>query len=580
MWSLCGSAADSGQALLAGASAKISLRDFSGAQVILNRLLSQQPNLAEAHNLLGVCAAELGDPEAAASSFRKAIQLKPGYAGAYLNLASALLKIDRQGEALDAIKHAVALQPNILTTDPQAFTMNYLLGLDYAQHGEVRRAAELFQSSIRQKPNFTPARLALGKLLLAGKHEDGALKQFEAILAVDPNEPSALGNAALIYARRADYVRSIRYLGRAYELDQGNTALALALAEARIRAGQTSEADGLISQLQSAGRLTEETRRVLALVWLNCGHPEEGAALAGNEPPLAGEFRDAAVKQARQDFLHSNYRTAAGNLEVAKKMGAPGAEVHRLLGNCYYELDEPKQASDEFQAALRLDPDNEQSYFNLGMLYLKYRTPELATLVFEHGLKQLPNSALLWVGLGLSQHLAERTDQAESSLKKALELDPGLTDAYVVLGDILESANKLPDALEIFKSAIERKPDLYIGYFYYGKIILKMNESKPTEAVTALRRAIQLKPEFAEAHYELGRALEQTGDAAGAIAEYKESTLRDPALAGSQYRLALLYKKQGDAKRAELAMSAFKKAQAAEGRDTVMKKLEYRIGKD
>jgi tetratricopeptide (TPR) repeat protein len=261
-------------------------------------------------------------------------------------------------------------------------------------------------------------------------------------------------------------------------------------------------------------------------------------------------------------------------------MGASGAEVHRLLGNCYYELDEPKQASDEFQAALRLDPDNEQTYFNLGMLYLKYRTPELATLVFEHGLKQLPNSGLLWVGLGLSQHLAERTDQAELSLKKALELDPSLTDAYVVLGDILESANKLPDALEIFKRAIDRRPDLYIGYFYYGKIILKMNDSKPAEAVTALRKSIQLRPEFAEAHYELGRALEQTGDAAGALAEYKESALRDPAQAGSQYRLALLYKKQGDAKRAELAMSAFKKAQAAEGRDTVMKKLEYRIAKE
>ena len=63
-----------------------------------------------------------------------------------------------------------------------------------------------------------------------------------------------------------------------------------------------------------------------------------------------------------------------------------------------------------------------------------------------------------------------------------------------------------------------------------------MNDSKPAEAVTALRKSIQLRPEFAEADYELGRALEQTGDAAGALAEYKESALRDPAQAGSQYK--------------------------------------------
>ena len=311
-------------------------------------------------------------------------------------------------------------------------------GLRATWGGGARRSAfPIFDSP---EAGLYASTFGAGKLLLAERQEDGALQQFEAILTVDPNEPSALGERGTdTRGRRADYLRSIRYLERAYEVDRGNTTLALALAEARIRAGETSEADGLISELQSAGRLTEETRRVLALVWLNCGHPEKGAALAGDDLSFAGEFREAAVKEARQDFLHSNYRTAAGNLEVAKKMGASGAEVHRLLGNCYYELDEPKQASDEFQAALRLDPDNEQTYFNLGMLYLKYRTPGVGHAGVRDGLKQLPNSGLLWVGLGLSQHLAERTDQAELSLKKALELDPSLTDAYVVLGDILEA---------------------------------------------------------------------------------------------------------------------------------------------
>ncbi len=550
---LSAAANDSGQALLAAASTKIGQRDFSGAQTILTKLLSAEPNLAEAHNLLGVCAAELGDPEAAAASFRQAIQLKPSYAAAYLNLASALLKTGKQSEAVAAIKQAVALQPNILATDPKSSTMNYLLGLDYAQQGQIKRAQESLEASVRLQPDFIQARMVLGKLLLSQKQEAGALKQFEAILTIEPNNPSALGNAGLIYARRAEYVKAIRCLGKAYEADPGSTPLALALAEARIRGGETNEAASLISQLESSGRLTTDARRVLAQVW---------------------------VKQARQDFLRNDYRAAAAKLEAVKKGDSSSAEVHRLLGNCYYQLDQPKQASDEFQAALRIDPRNEQTYFNLGMLYLKYRTPELATLVFEHGLKELPNSPLLWMGMGLSQHLAERTDQAETSLKKALELDPGFTDAYVVLGDILETANKLPDALDVFRTAIAKRPDLYIGYFYYGQIILKMNDGKPVEAVAALRKAIQLRPEFAEAHYELGRALERMGDTPGAVAEYQESARRDPSQAGSQYRLALLYRKQGDAKRAELAMSAFKKAQAAEGQNNVMKKLEYRLGKE
>ena len=71
--SLCGGlqcrAADAVNGLLADASEKIGARDFAGAETILTRLIQSQPDLAEAHNLMGVCEAQLGAlDEAAASS--------------------------------------------------------------------------------------------------------------------------------------------------------------------------------------------------------------------------------------------------------------------------------------------------------------------------------------------------------------------------------------------------------------------------------------------------------------------------------------------------------------------------------
>jgi len=147
-----------------------------------------------------------------------------------------------------------------------------------------------------------------------------------------------------------------------------------------------------------------------------------------------------------------------------------------------------------------------------------------------------------------------------------------------VLGDVLESDNKLEEALPIFQTAMQKQPELYIGYFYYGKILLKMNDGRLDQAIEALRRAVQLRSEFAEGHYELGQALEHAGRNEQAIVEYEASVERDPNLAASQYRLALLYRKRGDAARADLAMAAFKKAQSAQAGDGVIKKLEYRIG--
>ena len=578
LWAQQGYAASAEQALLAEASQEIGARDFTSAKRVLAGLLTDNPSIAEAHNLMGVCEVELGALDDAASSFRRAIELRPAYASAHLNLASVLLTQGKQSEATLALKKSLALDPKALASDPHAASMHYLLAIDYAQRGQTKQAEESLQSAIQLKPDFSGARIALAKLLLADKLEDAALEQFNAVVAREPNQVFALGNVGLIYARRGDYAKAVEPLARAYVLDRDSTPLAFALAEADIRVGRYADADRVISELQVAGRLTSDARRILASVWLQAGQSGKGAELVKPEPDLAKRYRDTVLRQAQEDFLHNQYQGAVAKLEAVRSLGSQDFTYYNLLGTAYYELGNAREASDEFQNALRLDPKNEQVYFNLGMLYLKFRTPELANLVFEHGLKEVPGSPLLWMGMGLTQHLAEQTEKAAVALKKAIELDPAFTDAYIVLGDVLESDNKLEDALPVFEAAIRKQPDSYIGYFYCGKILLKMNDGRLEQAIEQLRKTVQLAPDFAEGRYELGRALEHAGKTREAISEYEASTRRDPALAESHYRLAVLYRKQGDATHADLAMTAFKKAQAAQQSDTVMKKLEYRIG--
>jgi tetratricopeptide (TPR) repeat protein len=529
-------ASDTGQALLSEASQKISAHDCAGAEAILTRLLEDHPKIPEAYNLKGVCEVESGALAMAAASFRHAIELKPAYPAAQLNLAGALQKQGKQAET-----------------------------------------EEVLRSAIRLKPDFTEARIDLAKLLLADKKDDDALEQFEAVIAREPDQVFALGNAGLIFARRSDYPKAVERLSKAHTLDPNSTPLALALAEAQIRAGRQDDAERVISDLRATGRLTGDAARVLASVWLQLGQPVKGAALVKQEPRLAAAYRETVMRRAQEDFINSRYQAVAAELEAVRDIMAPDFTFHKLLGTAYYELGDARKASDELQAAIRLDPKNEQVYFDLGMLYLKFHTPELASLVFEHGLNELPDSPLLWMGMGLTQHLADQTDKAATALKKAIALDPGFTDAYVVLGDVLESDNKLEEAMPVFQDAIQKQPNLYIGHFYYGRILVKMNDGRMEQAIGELRKAVELRPEFAEGHYQLGLALEHTGRTAEAIAEYEASVRRDPALAEGQYRLALLYRKQGDVSRADVAMAAFKKAQAAQQNGTAEKKLEYRI---
>ena len=141
------------------------------------------------------------------------------------------------------------------------------------------------------------------------------------VIARDPKNVFALGNAGLIFARRSDYGKAIERLSAAHALDPDSTALALALAEAQIRLGRQADADRLISELRSTGRLTTDAARILASVCLQSGQPAKGAELAKMDPKLAAMYRDAAVRRAQQDFQDNQYQRVATRTGSSEELG-------------------------------------------------------------------------------------------------------------------------------------------------------------------------------------------------------------------------------------------------------------------
>jgi tetratricopeptide (TPR) repeat protein len=282
------------------------------------------------------------------------------------------------------------------------------------------------------------------------------------------------------------------------------------------------------------------------------------------------------MARAKQQFVNNRFKDAVNTLEAIRSMRPQDAGFHDLFGLALYETGDAKKASDELQQAIKLEPGNPDWYFQLGLVYLKHHTPDLAEIVFEHGLAQLPNSAWLWLGLGLSQHFGDDTARAQKSVRKALLLDPGLVEGYVLLGDILESDGRLSEARDVFTQAIAKKPNLYIGYYYCGKVALEAGESQTQQALAFLTRAIDLNPNFAEGHFERGRALEQSGKFQEAVAEYKTSLAKNSSLSQAHYRLALVYRKLGQARVADNELALFQKTKVKE-KDTVLQRLDYQI---
>jgi tetratricopeptide (TPR) repeat protein len=385
----------------------------------------------------------------------------------------------------------------------------------------------------------TASHLTRAQTLLAAGHEDAALVELEALLRSEPKNLFALGNAGLILGRRGQFSRAAEYLSRAHNLKPNDVQLGLALLEVSARSGRKGDTERVAADLRNSRKLSGEQALAAAQLLFRTGNAPAAAAMASAGP-------------------------------------VNSVERHDLLGSIYGEMGDVQKASDQLQEAIRLAPADDQRYFRLGMLYLKYRTPSLAVLVFGNGVERRPDSPMLWLGLGVSQCLDEKLGPAEISLRKSIELNSHFSDAYLLLGDMLEQ-ERPQEAIKIFRRAMTEHPDLPVAFYYYGRLALQLNEGSIEDTISVLRKAVAMEPSFADSHYELGRALEQAGKVDEAIPEFDKCLQLNPKLFRAQYRLAILYKKRGDAEKANIALKAFQQAQKSEDPDLEMKRLQYEI---
>ena len=111
----------------------------------------------EGHNTLGTVLAALGASEDAAVSFRRALELRPGFAGAAINLGAALYRADDVEAGLAAYQNAAEMLPN-------AAEAHVGIGVCAMALGQMEVAVVAFQTAIAEKPDHAEALFNLATL--------------------------------------------------------------------------------------------------------------------------------------------------------------------------------------------------------------------------------------------------------------------------------------------------------------------------------------------------------------------------------------------------------------------------------
>lgn len=115
---------------------------------------------------------------------------------------------------------------------------------------------------------------------------------------------------------------------------------------------------------------------------------------------------------------------------------------------------------------------------------------------------------------------------------------PALQFGWKVLGAVLQQSNRLEESLGPFKRAIEIAPDDAEAHFNLGTTfeeLVRLNEAR-----SAYEKAIALNNSFAEAHLNLGTTLEALGEISSAEESYKRAIAAKPDCAKALLNLGSL----------------------------------------
>lgn len=124
---------------------------FHDAEVLCRRLLQEQPNNADAWQLLGMLGHQAGQPQAAIELIRRALSLAPDQAGYWNNLATVYHDIGDLDKAAQCLTEALRRRPDY------AAAHNNLGEVNKAR-GRIGDALASYRAALAHQPDLVPAR--------------------------------------------------------------------------------------------------------------------------------------------------------------------------------------------------------------------------------------------------------------------------------------------------------------------------------------------------------------------------------------------------------------------------------------
>ncbi len=292
---------------------------------------------------------------------------------------------------------------------------------------------------------------------------EGAIREYQAYLALRPEHVEARSNLGAALARLGRYADAIEQYKRAMALDGRNQGIRFNLAMAYYKTARIVSAS---KELETVVAAQPENRKAL-LLFADCNlrMGEFKKVIELLTPVEKADPDNLAVAYMLGLALINDNRIDQGQARIERIMrDGDSAEAHVMMGTTYLTLTEYEKALKEFKRAVELNP-------------------KLPTVNSFYG------QTLTRMGA---------TEEAMAAFRRELEINPNDFDSCLQMGILSKQDQKLDEARDYFRRALTVRPNEPNSRFYLAS--LDVAQGKLNEALPALEQLVKDAADFVEAH--------------------------------------------------------------------------------
>ena len=408
-------------------------------------------------------------------------------------------------------------------------------------------------NSIMEKPSddFKTAEAAYSAVLdsIHKKRPDKIIEELENFVDAYSKFALAYNDLGVLYYSTGDKEKAFEFYKRAVQLDPENMVFQKNLADFYyVEMGRVGDALRIYVKILEVNPTDVETLLITGHICVALEKFQDAKVFYSRvleiEPdhPEAVQFLDKLnsiravhVEEKTPDGLYEQIQPILNNGDPHKAITSleqllnefpDFALAHNDLGVLYYHMGDKKKTRHHYERAVELMPDNITFKKNLADFYcIELGRIEDALQIYVSILKTNPQDVETLMATGQICVALEKPDDARDFFNQVLEIEPWNENARQ---EIEKMEKQLSEATINSESAEDA----------YRRFQTELSNLAPAEAIEALNKIVEIYPDFAIGHNDLGVLYYNAGNEEKALHHYEQAAHLQPQNLTLQKNLA------------------------------------------